>query len=97
MANMAMGSIDGSQYLGERFGLTANQAGFGLGDFSIEGTVLNDACPKVIQLLVAQLFFNQSLSVRPYGFKKINIENICITHPATEENKILMINFIRNN
>ena len=47
MADMAMGSIDGSQYLGERFGLTANQAGFGLGDFSIEGTVLNDACPKV--------------------------------------------------
>ena len=47
MADMAMGSIDGSTYLSERFGLTANQAGFGLGDFSIEETVLSDACPKV--------------------------------------------------
>ena len=57
MADMAMGSIDGSTYLSERFGLTANQAGFGLGDFSIEETVLSDACPKVCFLSLLSIIF----------------------------------------
>ena len=47
MADMAMGSIEGSAYLGQRFGLTPAQAGFGLGDFSIKDTVIKDACPGV--------------------------------------------------
>jgi peroxidase len=68
MADMAMGSIEGSTYLGERFGLTANQAGFGLGDFSIEGTVLNDACPRPQEC-------NAYYPYRSYDASCNNIEN----------------------
>ena len=42
----AMVSVVGSQDLGERFSLTSDQAGFGLSDFSIEGTIIADRCPK---------------------------------------------------
>ncbi len=46
MADMAMHSIAGSQDLGSRFSLTPDQAGFGLNAFSIEGTMIEDSCPK---------------------------------------------------
>ena len=45
MADDAMISIAGSQNLGERFSLTADQAAFGLNDFSIKETLIGDKCP----------------------------------------------------
>jgi len=45
MADDAMISIAGSQDLGERFSLTADQAAFGLNDFSIKETLIADKCP----------------------------------------------------
>merc|ERR1712106_498203 len=46
MADDAMVSIAGSQDLQDQFGLTGDQAGFGLNDFSISGTLIADKCPK---------------------------------------------------
>ena len=46
MADDAMISISGSQNLGERFSLTADQAAFGLNDFSIKDTLIGDKCPS---------------------------------------------------
>ena len=46
MADDAMVSISGSQDLGSRFSLSPDQAAFGLNDFSIEGTMIADKCPK---------------------------------------------------
>ena len=46
MADDAMISISGSQNLGERFSLTADQAAFGLNDFSIKETLIGDKCPS---------------------------------------------------
>jgi peroxidase len=45
LANEAANSILGSQALAKQFSLTPNQAGFGLGAFSIKGTILKDKCP----------------------------------------------------
>ena len=46
MSDDAMISIAGSQHLGERFGLTGDQAGFGLTEFGIGDTLIADKCPK---------------------------------------------------
>ena len=46
MADDAMVSIAGSQDLQDQFGLTGDQAGFGLNSFSITGTLIADKCPK---------------------------------------------------
>merc|ERR1719499_418473 len=46
MADDAMISISGSQDLGDRFSLSADQAAFGLNDFSIKETLIGDKCPS---------------------------------------------------
>ena len=46
MADDAMVSIFGSQDLGQRFHLSAEQAAFGLNSFSIEKTMIGDKCPQ---------------------------------------------------
>ena len=45
MADDAMISISGSQDLGDRFQLSADQAAFGLNAFSIKETLIGDKCP----------------------------------------------------
>ena len=46
MADDAMVSIAGSQDLQTQFGLTRDQAAFGLNAFSITGTLISDKCPQ---------------------------------------------------
>ena len=46
VADDAMVSIAGSQDLQTQFGLTRDQAAFGLNDFSITGTLISDKCPQ---------------------------------------------------
>jgi len=46
MADDAMISVAASQEIGTRFGLTKDQAGFGLTDFGIGETLIADKCPK---------------------------------------------------
>ena len=45
VANDVVKGIFGSQDLAKMFSLTPNQAGFGLGAFSLKGTLLKDKCP----------------------------------------------------
>ena len=51
VADDAMVSIAGSQDLQTQFGLTRDQAGFGLNAFSITGTLISDKCPQGRQSL----------------------------------------------
>ena len=46
MADDAMVSIAGSQDLQTQFGLSRDQAAFGLNAFSISGTLISDKCPQ---------------------------------------------------
>ena len=45
LADTVSTSIFGAQDLAKRFGLSPNQAGFGLGAYPLKGTILGNSCP----------------------------------------------------
>ena len=68
LADTVSTSILGAQDLAKRFGLSPNQAGFGLGAYPLKGTILGNSCPTPEQC-------NRNYPYRMYNGTCNNLKN----------------------